>query len=1252
MPSEANLKVMEALQEEAYKGIIRIDAETMNLIGVRPGEIVEIEGARITAGIVDRAYPTDVGQSVIRMDGIIRRNAKTGIGEYVKVRRADVKEAKTVQVAPAQKGVMIQADPELFKRSLLGRAVLKGDIISPGGTKRRRRTMSDSPYGDIFEVFEHGFMGSFGFGGLKFVIVNSNPKGVVIISDQTEITLSSKAIEVYEEKVPDVTYEDIGGLDDEIKKIREMVELPLRHPEIFERLGVQPPGGVLLHGLPGSGKTLLAKAVANESDANFLLINGPEIVNKFYGESERKLRDIFEDAEKNSPSIIFIDEIDAIAPKREDTHGEVERRIVSTLLVLLDGLKSRGKIIVIAATNRPNSIDPALRRPGRFDREIVIGAPNRKGRLEVLNVHTRNMPLEGVSLEELADITHGFVGADLLALCKEAALSVLRRLIVELRLEQKEKIPQETLEKIKVTKNDFMEALRLVRPSGLREILIETPNVGWKDIGGLEKQKQELIEAVEWPIKNPEAFKRIGIKAPKGILLYGPPGTGKTMIAKAAAKESDANFILVKGPELLDMWVGQSLPYNEEILIRKNGNVMHKKIGDIVEGKEEVDVLCFDKDLRVNFSPIEDFIKHKTKSQLVEVTTKTGRKIKVTMDHSLFSFVNGKIVSTPTGYLIPYESYIAIPRRLNLPREQLNHLNLYNGFKEDRSVFIVGASDHLKRAKKLLGNDTVAKLLNISKKYLSDILSRDLPVSLPCFIDLMTRAKLAVDHAEMRVKLKGSTHTYPANFAIDSNFWRLIGVWVAEGDFEEYMVRIHNKHPEIRSDVKQICNQYHFNFSENEDGIFITSKLVKKIFQEILCLGTGAYAKKIPTCMFTLDKKSKANFLKGYFSGDGANYPKADGKFGIESSTISKTLANDLLYILLDFGIIATNYLVNKEPHNQQYRLSILGVEHFKRFLEIGFIDTLRNERITQYIKSRKWSRSDLIPLSGGVLSLATICNNPINNVTIGKDRMKQMLQICDADHSKYKEYWDIVEGDIYFDLVKEIKTIDKEEFVYDISVPDGQNFVAGFGGIFAHNSEKGVRKIFEKARQVAPTIIFFDEVDAIAPRRGIEVGNKVTERMVNTLLVEMDGLEELNDVVIIAASNRPDIIDPALLRPGRFDRLLLLGPPDTPAREQIFKLHTKNMPLAKDVDLLNMAEQTEGYVGADIEAICREAGLLSLRADINTKEVTKKFFDEALTRVTPSVTEEAMSAYTEIEGEYLKKARAGLVKDIPSYLG
>tara|TARA_Y100000034_G_scaffold107240_1_gene136612 strand:+ start:976 stop:3264 length:2289 start_codon:yes stop_codon:yes gene_type:complete len=762
MPTkETNLKVMEALQEEAYKGIVRIDSDTMKTIGVRPGDVIEIEGNRITVGIVDRAYPSDVGQSMIRMDGILRRNAKTGIGENVKVRRAEIKEASSVTIAPAQKGVMVQAHPDIFKKGLLRRAAVKGDIIVLGGAKRRRKTMSESPFfSDLFEDQLGDFMGNFSFGSLKFIVADSVPsKSPIIITDQTEVKFNPKAQEVVEESIPDVTYEDIGGLTNEVTKIREMVEVPLRHPEIFKRLGVEPPAGVLLHGPPGTGKTLLAKAVANESEANFILVNGPEIMNKFYGESEKRIREVFEKAEKEGPSIIFIDEIDAIAPKREETHGELERRVVSQLLTMMDGLKNRGNVVVIAATNRPNSIDPALRRPGRFDREISISVPDKKGRLNILKIHTRNMPLaKDVKLKEISEVTHGFVGADVSALAKEAAMNVLRRLMPEIRLREKEPIPSELLNKLIITMSDFREALKIVRPSAMREVLVEIPNIKWGNIGGLEKIKQELIEVVEWPLKHPKSFKQLGINPPRGILLYGPPGAGKTMLAKAVSNESEANFILVKGPELIDKFVGES---------------------------------------------------------------------------------------------------------------------------------------------------------------------------------------------------------------------------------------------------------------------------------------------------------------------------------------------------------------------------------------------------------------------------------------------------------------------------------------------------------------EKGVRKIFEKARQVSPCIIFFDEIDSIAGRRGSDEGNKVTERVVNTLLSEMDGLEELNDVVVIAATNRPDTLDPALIRPGRFDRMLFVPVPDEKSRLKIFEVHTSKMPLAKDVDLKELTKETDNYTGSDIESVCREAAILLLRKNINAKEIPMEYFLEALKKVKPSITHLDLEAYKRIEEEYLKVARGAAIKQVvPTYLG
>ena len=554
---ELRFKVAEAIQDDVNKGIVRVDSNFMRTIGVKPGDIVEIEGERKTVGIVDRAYPGDIGLNIIRLDGIMRRNAKTGIGELVAVKKADIKEAKKIVIAPAKKGMVIRAPPDMIKQGLLGRALATGDIISLGGTGRRRRTMSDSPlFDDIFSVFDESMMG-FGFGDIKFIVIDINPKQPIIITEQTEIIFNPEAVEAKEELVPEVTYEDIGGLSDEIKKIREMVELPLKHPEIFERLGIEAPKGVLLHGSPGTGKTLLAKAVANETNSHFILINGPEIMSKYYGQSEENIRKKFEEAQKNAPSIIFIDEIDAIASKREETKGEVERRVVAQLLALMDGLKSRGKVVVIAATNVPNILDPALRRPGRFDREIEIGVPRIDGRLNILKIHTRNMPLaKNVNLKELSSITHGFVGADLSSLAKEAAMIVLRKILPDLKLKEEEPIPKEVLEKLRISQKDFREALKVVRPSALREVLVEIPNIKWEDIGGLETVKQELIEAVEWPLKHPESFKRLGVNPPKGILLYGAPGTGKTMLAKAVANESQANFILVKGPELLSKWVG------------------------------------------------------------------------------------------------------------------------------------------------------------------------------------------------------------------------------------------------------------------------------------------------------------------------------------------------------------------------------------------------------------------------------------------------------------------------------------------------------------------------------------------------------------------------------------------------------------------------------------------------------------------------------------------------------------------------
>lgn len=649
------LKVSEAFQQDVGYGRARIDHQTRIDLDLSIGEIIVIEGTKTTAASVWRAHPSDEGKKIIRIDNLTRKNAGTGLGDRVKINKADVKEARDVVLAPlmpeGQRVEFGMGIDTIIRKNLLRRPINKGDEITIPGI---------------------AFFGN----ALPFVIVNTTPQGIVTITERTSLKVKEEAARMTEEERPRVSYEDIGGLHEELEKVKEMIQLPIKHPELFDRLGIDPPKGVLLHGPPGTGKTLIARAVANESGANFYTINGPEIMSKFYGQSEENLRKVFEEAQKNAPSIVFLDEIDAIAPKRSEVHGEVERRVVSQLLALMDGLKGRGKVIVIGATNIPDTLDPALRRPGRFDREIRIDVPDRDGRKEILQIHTRGMPinskieeltgkkvdkkkiadivkqclkkiqvsdlirnltkdknkkrktsigeylnvicnkykndfpakvyeeiiklltdeianlipiniedtergirveqqisdrlgaivqnsedflnrvLKEFILDETADLTYGFVGADLAALAREAAMNALRRYLPEIDLEQP--IPTEILEKMEVTMDDFKTAHRGIEPSAMREFLIEVPKVTWKDIGGLEEVKQNLRESVEWPLSQPHVFKRMGIEAPRGILLYGPPGTGKTLLAKAVANESNANFISIKGPEVLSKWVGES----------------------------------------------------------------------------------------------------------------------------------------------------------------------------------------------------------------------------------------------------------------------------------------------------------------------------------------------------------------------------------------------------------------------------------------------------------------------------------------------------------------------------------------------------------------------------------------------------------------------------------------------------------------------------------------------------------------------
>ena len=527
-----SLKVLEAYTRDVGRGVARIDYDSMDTLNASTGDVIEIKGKRRTVAKCLPLYPSDEGKGIIRIDGLGRNNSGIAIGDTISVRKIKAVAAEKVVVAPLE--AIPPIDERYLADALESVPLIKGDNVMV-------------PY----------------FGGrLTFQVIGVTPTAdAVLITQKTVFHIAEKGETL--RGVPQVTYEDIGGIHNEIKKVREMIELPLRHPEIFEKLGIEAPKGVLLYGPPGTGKTLLAKAVANESQAHFISISGPEIMSKFYGESEARLREIFKEAREKAPSIIFVDEIDSIAPKREEVTGEVERRVVSQMLSLMDGLEARGKVIVIAATNRPNAIDPALRRPGRFDREIEIKVPDKKGRKDILAIHSRNMPLAAddqeypVDIDKIASVSHGYVGADLEYLCKEAAMKCLRRLLPVLNLEE-EKLPPETLDKLIVNHDDFTKALIEVTPSGMREVFIENPDIKWEEVGGLEDVKRELQEAVEWPMKYPGLYDKLGHRMPRGILLHGPSGTGKTLLAKAVATQSEANFISVRGPELLSKWVGES----------------------------------------------------------------------------------------------------------------------------------------------------------------------------------------------------------------------------------------------------------------------------------------------------------------------------------------------------------------------------------------------------------------------------------------------------------------------------------------------------------------------------------------------------------------------------------------------------------------------------------------------------------------------------------------------------------------------
>jgi len=792
---------------------------------------------------------------------------------------------------------------------------------------------------------------------------------------------------------------------------------------------------------------------------------------------------------------------------------------------------------------------------------------------------------------------------------------------------EEEIIPPDVLESLEVNKEDFLDALKDVHPSALREVAIEIPNVKWDDVGGLDKVKDELKQAVEWPLKRPESFQKMGINPPRGVLLYGPPGCGKTAIAKAIASESEANFISIKGPQLLSMWVGESLPYDEELLVFDGKKIFREKIGEIVEEKLDVQVVTFDSDGKVLFSRITGHIKHALNGKMLEVKTKTGRSIRVTDKHSLFGLVDAEIESVATKNLVAGKSVIAIPSRIPNISLDYNQINLFDSFADTPGFVLGNLKENLLRAKNQHGISKLSEILGVDKKYLSDKIGKNLPLETTKFAKLILLGFIP-DFTNVTIGVKGARHHLPILLKIDSELCRFLGLYVAEGDFNGDIVRITNTNPEIMDDVSKVLAALGLNATRTDTNFVINSCIFKHVLEKVFNMNTGAHNKSVPGFLFASSNENVRNFLKGYFSGDGS-ITKSERRYVVEASTVSKRLANDLLYLLLKLGIVASCKEKPEWSGSISNRIQIFGVDNFRKFLRVGFIDSRRNTLIGKYIGEKSWERSNVIPINDKLTEvLESAFGSYPHNASVGVKKLKQALCTVDMQRQKYASLWKLVEADIYWDKVEQVNEIAYAGHVYDISVEPCQNFVAGFGGIFAHNSEKGIRKVFQRARQVSPVIIFFDEIDSVASRRGGD-SSRVNDRVVDQLLTELDGVEELKGVVFIAATNRPDLIDPALLRPGRIDKIIRVPAPDEKARLSIFKIHTKNTPLAKDVDIKVLAAKTESYSGADIEGLVREAALIALaESKFKVHEISFSNFEKALEKVTPSINKESEDAY------------------------